>query len=188
MKSLNIIYLSLLALTFPKPGVQPTPRHGHDAEGGMAWAWAWGLVACRCRFHAASSLCHATGLDPRYAEENNPLTPDAANLAAGRTLYRQYCASCHGIDGLGDGDAGKALQPPPANLAWSTKRPIATDGYLDWTIAEGGVPDKTAMPAFKDVLSEHQIWQIILYLRQLLRLPFAIGPSSKRRRAQAQAL
>ena len=168
MKSLNIIYLSLLALTFPNlaynqpldTDMMPGGRHGMGMGMGPVGPAGAGSMQ-RHRYVMQQ------GLDPRYAEENNPLTPDAANLAAGRTLYRQYCASCHGIDGLGDGDAGKALQPPPANLAWSTKRPIATDGYLDWTIAEGGVPVQTAMPAFKDVLSEHQIWQIILYLRQL---------------------
>ena len=33
------------------------------------------------------------------------------------------------------------------------------------TIAEGREPFGTGMPAFKDTLSEEQVWQIILYLR-----------------------
>ena len=169
MKSLNIICLSL-ALALPSVArnqpldtdMMPGGRHGMGMGMGMGPGGPTGVGSMQRHRYVMQQ-----GLDPRYAEENNPLTPDAANLAAGRTLYRQYCASCHGIDGLGDGDAGKALQPPPANLAWSTKRPIATDGYLDWTIAEGGVPVQTAMPAFKGVLTERQIWQIILYIRQL---------------------
>ncbi len=33
--------------------------------------------------------------------------------------YRQYCASCHGMDGRGDGPAAAALVPPPADLTRS---------------------------------------------------------------------
>lgn len=34
----------------------------------------------------------------------------------GATLYRRYCASCHGATGLGDGPAAGAMVPPPSNL------------------------------------------------------------------------
>ena len=40
-------------------------------------------------------------------------TPD---LARGRALYDASCASCHGATGLGDGAAGKSLDPPPRNF------------------------------------------------------------------------
>ena len=45
--------------------------------------------------------------------------------------------------------------------------PIATDGYLYWTIAEGGTPLGTAMPPFKNVLKDAEIWKVISYLREL---------------------
>jgi mono/diheme cytochrome c family protein len=45
--------------------------------------------------------------------------------------------------------------------------PMASDGYLYWTIAEGGEPVGSAMPAFGDALSEDEIWQIVAYLRQM---------------------
>ena len=35
---------------------------------------------------------------------------------AGALLYQRYCASCHGIDGRGDGPAAAALQPRPTDL------------------------------------------------------------------------
>jgi mono/diheme cytochrome c family protein len=35
---------------------------------------------------------------------------------AGELLFRQYCASCHGLQGRGDGPAGGALCPPPPDL------------------------------------------------------------------------
>src|SRR5690242_3041992 len=31
-------------------------------------------------------------------------------------VYRRYCASCHGVDGRGDGPAAAALDPRPTDL------------------------------------------------------------------------
>jgi mono/diheme cytochrome c family protein len=44
---------------------------------------------------------------------------------------------------------------------------MASDGYLFWTIAEGGAPVGSAMPPFKGVLGDDQVWQVIAYLREL---------------------
>ena len=105
------------------------------------------------------------GVPAPYRNMRNPLKPTAANIAAGRRLYAENCASCHGAKGYGDGEAGKELNPPPANIAFIMDKPIASDGFLMWTISEGGEKLKTAMPAFKDALSEKERWQIILFLR-----------------------
>ncbi len=107
------------------------------------------------------------GIDPKYADRRDPLQPTPENIEAGKKLYGQNCASCHGATGLGNGEAGKNLNPPPANIAASSKMPIATDAYLYWTVAEGGTPLGTAMPPFKSALKENEIWKIILYLRRL---------------------
>jgi mono/diheme cytochrome c family protein len=37
-------------------------------------------------------------------------------VVAGAELYRLYCASCHGVDGRGEGPAAEALKHPPADL------------------------------------------------------------------------
>jgi mono/diheme cytochrome c family protein len=107
------------------------------------------------------------GLPAKYASLSDPLRPTRKNLSAGKKLYQANCSSCHGASGLGDGPAAQALNPPPANIAATSRMPMATDGYLYWTIAEGGAPLKSAMPAFQGGLTPDQIWQIILYLRQL---------------------
>lgn len=107
------------------------------------------------------------GIDPAYASKENPLRPIEENVIKGKKLFDQNCAACHGSSGLGDGDAGKSLNPRPTNIAAFSKMPMATDGYLFWTITEGGIPLGTAMPAFKSTLKEEDIWQIILYLREL---------------------
>lgn len=35
---------------------------------------------------------------------------------SGRQLYRTYCASCHGVDGRGDGPMAPALRAEPTDL------------------------------------------------------------------------
>jgi len=40
----------------------------------------------------------------------------ADDVALGRQIYFQRCASCHGISGEGDGPVAPALSTPPANL------------------------------------------------------------------------
>jgi mono/diheme cytochrome c family protein len=109
----------------------------------------------------------ANGLPPAYRNARNPLPPTAANIGAGAKLYATNCASCHGPEGYGDGPAGAQLNPPPANLTQSVRTPIATDPFLYWTIEEGGQPVGSAMPPFKDILKPEQVWQIILFVRQL---------------------
>lgn len=38
------------------------------------------------------------------------------DLAAGRSLFVTYCASCHGRDGRGNGPVAQALKVPPKDL------------------------------------------------------------------------
>jgi mono/diheme cytochrome c family protein len=40
----------------------------------------------------------------------------AAEPSAGEGIYRRYCASCHGVEGRGDGPAASALSPSPTDL------------------------------------------------------------------------
>lgn len=107
------------------------------------------------------------GVDPQYARMTNPLRASAANLEQGRKLYEGNCAACHGAAGLGDGAAGKALNPPAALLAGLSRSRIASDGFYYWAIAEGGAPVGSAMPPFKGTLKDTEIWKIVLFLRQL---------------------
>lgn len=127
-------------------------------RGGMGMM---GGFALRHQFVAQN------GIDPKYASKSNPLRATAENLAAGEKLYQANCASCHGATGFGDGPAAKSLNPPPANIAASARMPMTSDGYLYWTIAEGGVPLHTAMPPFKSALTDEEIWKVILYVRRL---------------------
>ncbi len=105
------------------------------------------------------------GVPAPYTNVKNPLEENENAIKAGAKLYRKNCQSCHGAKGIGDGEAGAGLNPKPANIAYIMDKWIATDPFLFWAISEGGEPLQTAMPAFREVLTPKQRWQIILYLR-----------------------
>ncbi len=107
------------------------------------------------------------GIPDRYQSMENPLEPTEGNVANGESVYQAQCAACHGESGRGDGPAGENLDPQPTNIARFAEMPMANDAYLYWTIAEGGEPVGSAMPPYEDTLEAEQIWQVILYLRQM---------------------
>ena len=105
------------------------------------------------------------GVPAEYRGARSTIASTDVAIAEGGQLYARHCASCHGKTGLGDGDAGKALSPSPALLAFMIQRPVAIDEFLLWSIADGGKQFNTAMPAFKDSLKREEIWKIVSYMR-----------------------
>jgi len=104
------------------------------------------------------------GQAPKYKDLKNPLEPNTENITAGGILFRTRCALCHGNKGKGDGIASGSLQPPPSDLSRIAAMKVATDGYLFWTINEGGGRLGTAMPTF-NIMPKEERWQIILFLK-----------------------
>jgi mono/diheme cytochrome c family protein len=105
------------------------------------------------------------GVQKEYEGAQSTVTGNPQAVAEGAKLYAQNCGACHGPNGMGNGDMGKALSPSPALLAYMIRRPIAVDEYLLWTISEGGKQFGTEMPAFKGKLSREEIWKVIAYMR-----------------------
>ena len=104
------------------------------------------------------------GVPPQYANLVNPLQPSPNTFARGAEFYAANCASCHGPQGHGDGEAGNGLSPPPSDIAETARMPMP-DSFFVWTISEGGQQFGTAMPSFRDSLKPEDIWAIITYLR-----------------------
>jgi mono/diheme cytochrome c family protein len=104
-----------------------------------------------------------------YGGKTNPLANDEAAVEAGKKLYTSNCVSCHGEKALGDGPAANSLNPKPKPLAMEMKS--LQDDYLFWRISEGGAfpPFSSAMPAWKAILSEDEIWKVVTYLRTFER-------------------
>ena len=93
----------------------------------------------------------------------NPVPDDDAAVAAGRALYQENCAVCHGARALGDGPAAFTLNPRPFNLQVHT--PLHPTGEVFYWISEGVAG--TGMPAWKEKLSAEQRWQIVRYIDAL---------------------
>ncbi|MGE5590077.1 MAG: c-type cytochrome [Bacillota bacterium] len=102
-----------------------------------------------------------------YRGLSNPIPSTNPNLLTGHRLYTFNCAFCHGINGRGDGVPAAGLRPRPADLVQETME--SSDARLFYRISEG--ERLTAMPAWKDILSEQQRWMVILYLRHLAGEP-----------------
>ena len=96
-----------------------------------------------------------------YAGKTNPFGADAAT--DGAKLFKNNCEVCHGAEGRGDGPAGQALDPQPRNLA--ELQAVAGDDYLFWRVSEG--KPGTSMVAWKGILNEEQVWQVVSFIRTL---------------------
>jgi mono/diheme cytochrome c family protein len=59
--------------------------------------------------------------DQNKQSQNQPLPRLPASLK-GADLYLAYCASCHGMDGKGNGPVAPALNTPPADLTTIAQR------------------------------------------------------------------
>ena len=100
---------------------------------------------------------------PAWADTlKNPFPNDAKAIQAGQKIYGQLCAICHGNTGKGDGVAGMALNPRPADLT-SEKIQRQSDGAIYWKITTGRPP----MASYKASLTDEQRWQLVNYIRSL---------------------
>jgi high-affinity iron transporter len=118
-------------------------------------------MTTRSRFHAplsallGSLLLFAT---TAFAQKVEP-TPE--NLSKGQAIYKKHCQMCHGATGMGDGPAGKRLNPKPYNLQDKEKMGSHTDEELFKEITKGKGP----MPAFERKLKENERWMVLHYVR-----------------------
>jgi hypothetical protein len=150
-----------------------SPIHGQERAVGDIWRgdapspdWreeqAAAAYAMRSKRHRAYLQ---GGVPPEYRNAHSPYPSVAFFIEESSAIYAKHCAHCHGDDGFGDGDAAMDLRPTPAVLAFMIKSPDSVDSYLMWTIYEGGAEFGTDMPAYKDVLTQREVWKLILYMR-----------------------
>ena len=85
----------------------------------------------------------------------NPYEGDPNALLAGKKLYVQHCAECHGADAQGLRNAVSLRAPDVQN---------ATPGELVWFLRNGnlfhGMPSWSGLP-------EQRRWQLVTYIKSL---------------------
>jgi mono/diheme cytochrome c family protein len=97
--------------------------------------------------------------------DKNPIPATAENIEAGKQVFASYCIVCHGRDGQNTGvPFANSISPPIPSLA-SVDIQRYTDGQLRWIIENGISP--SGMPASRGILSDDDIWTIVVYLRHL---------------------
>ncbi len=94
----------------------------------------------------------------------------AQDTTAGKAVYVKWCAGCHGDAGKGDGPAAAYILPRPRDFTGAIYQirvtasgQLPTDADLMRSIDDG--LGGTAMPAWKDRLSERERRDVLAYLK-----------------------
>ena len=97
------------------------------------------------------------------------LVAQAGNPDEGKKLYGQFCASCHGQSGKGDGPAAAALNPKPRDHTNKEYMSTLSDEDLLKVIKNGGaaIGKSPIMPPWGQALKDDQIKDVIAYVRTL---------------------
>jgi mono/diheme cytochrome c family protein len=121
------------------------------------------LLAGAMALHAQTS---AWTIPATAKNEKSPLTPDAALLKKGRSIFMSRCQKCHGPAGKGDGP-DRDPKNPPANLT-ASRADQNPDGVLFYKVWNGQPPK---MPVFKSLISREEIWTVVEYVKTLRQAP-----------------
>jgi len=123
---------------------------------GPMMGWAAGLVVAACLAVPARAL--AGGGAARGA------THVASGQQKPEEIFKTVCANCHGPKGKGDGPAGVAFNPRPADFAdpafWKTH----TDSVMINSITNG----KGMMPPFGGTYDQATIKGLVAYIHVLV--------------------
>jgi mono/diheme cytochrome c family protein len=123
---------------------------------------------------AGQAMDESTG---RHApHEKNPLASTTENLLAGARLYRDKCSDCHGSPVNPNSDYGRSFYPrAPQFMKQAPDMPDHENFY----IIKHGVR-WTAMPAWGNVMTDSEIWQVVLLLHQFEKLPPEVSEELKK--------
>ena len=105
---------------------------------------------------ATSNGAWLTNVPQRERERVNPYRDQPDAVAAGRRIYLDHCAHCHG----NDADGTKRRR----SLKGARVQQQATDGDLHWLLVNGNRGQ--GMPSWVK-LGDPQIWQVICYVKSL---------------------
>jgi mono/diheme cytochrome c family protein len=82
----------------------------------MSWRFALLVVTILVVCGVSAQTAPASVGDPAQKPEIKHVPAGYTSPESGKGMYDSYCASCHGLDGKGDGPAAPALKSTPTNL------------------------------------------------------------------------
>jgi len=104
---------------------------------------------------AASVYDELAKAPPKARAKRNPLEGESDAVPAGRNLFRQRCAECHGDNAEG-GKKGPSLRAEEVQTS--------PPGAIFWVLTNGVV--RRGMPVWSK-LPEPQRWQLVSYIKSL---------------------
>lgn len=114
----------------------------------------------------------ACSQSPSYPNRTPPpgFLNDPVHQAAGKALFENHCASCHGTVTEGRSPGATHLVPQPTDFYGPRVRALSP-GFLFWRISKGKTAEPylsqgSVMPAWGRYFSDRQIWELVAYLRQ----------------------
>lgn len=111
------------------------------------------------------------------AKLKSPLPANQNNLFGGVMVYRHNCAFCHGLPRQASKISAGMFPRPPQLF---TPRGMVSDdpvGITFWKVKNG--IRLSGMPSFQAGLSQEQMWQVSLLLKQANQLPAAVVAALK---------
>ena len=127
----------------------------------------------RMRSFICQSLIAFTALVSFVTMGITTVAAEQGDIEAGKKLYQQRCAVCHGPDGTANTDIAKNLEPKPRDHTDGKYMNNLSNDYLSKVIKEGGkaVGKSQVMPGQTD-LSAPQIQDLIAFVRSLAVPPY----------------
>jgi mono/diheme cytochrome c family protein len=101
----------------------------------------------------------------RDKDVKNPTASNAESIARGQEAFSHYCAACHGLDGQNTGVPFADAMSPPVPSLKSERVQAYSDGQIHWVITNGIFP--SGMPAAQGILTDDEVWDIVIYIRHL---------------------
>ncbi len=146
---------------------KPAPRDDRSRLKSRTGAWVFG---------AALAFLAGAILTALWTQSTSPADPeDPAQVARGKAVYGQHCASCHGTRLEGQANwqkklPGGRMPAPPHDASGHTWH--HPDAVLFGITKHGLVPGKYAppgyqsdMPAYANTLSDEEIWAVLAYIK-----------------------
>jgi mono/diheme cytochrome c family protein len=130
----------------------------------LGLALAAGLAAAPVP-EAGQSTAAGWQLPPDADTKKSPLTVDDKVLATGKTVFKNKCSKCHGTSGIGDGPDADPDAREKMDLTAAKAADRNTDGVVFYKVMNGRRRPK--MPAFKEELTEQQVWSVVAYVQTL---------------------
>jgi len=123
----------------------------------------------RARFAVCLALVLFAGASIGRAADDGSAKVKAADAAKGAQVFNQFCVTCHGPTGLGDGPVGKTLNPPPRNFQ-EAKFKFGDTPLDHFNVITNGAASKGGSPLMAPwgaVIPEADRWALVKHVVSL---------------------